>query len=163
VPPSKSLNGLPCNATDQRGCGLGIATGKPDVFDSDPGMVTGGGVPIFKDGELVGGIGVAGFHPVLAEFAAFAVSVPDASFGPRPAEPRVSLRDGVQLPFVEQATRPPGSGPGTLAGGVFVIAPSDSPRMARGVPDGWLIGPVSSSDLSQSDVILIVRQAVAQA
>src|SRR5262249_34545697 len=111
----------------------------------------------------VGGIGVAGVHPVLAEFAAFAGSVPDASFGPRPADPGVILPDGVQLPFVEQVTRPPGSGPGTLAGGVFVIAPSDSPRMARGVPDGWLIGPVSSSDLSQSDVILIVRQAVAQA
>src|SRR5262249_21374512 len=134
VPPSKSLNGSPCNATDQRGCGLGIATGKPDVFDSDPNMVTGGGVPIFKDGQLVGGIGVAGVHPVLAEFAAFVGSVPNASFGPRPADPGVIVLDGIQLPFVEQITRPPGSWPGTLAGGAFVIAPSESPRMARGVP-----------------------------
>ena len=163
VGPSTSLNGLPCNAADSRGCGLGIATGKPDTSDTDFTSVTGGGVPIFKDGQVVGGVGVAGVSPDLAEFAAFVGSVPDARFGPRPADPGVIVLEGIQLPFVVQTSRPAGSGPGTITGSTFVIGPLDSPRMTAGVPDGWLIGPVASNDLSQADVMAIVSQAVAQA
>ena len=163
VDPSTSLNGLPCNAVDARGCGTGIATGKPDTLDSDFTSVTGGGVPIFKDGQVVGGVGVAGVAPNLAEFAAFVASIPSGRFGPRPADPGVILLDGIQLPFVAQTTRPPGSSTGTLVGSAFVVAPIDSPRMAAGVPDGWLIGPVASTELSQSDITVIVSQAVAQA
>jgi len=163
VTPSKSLNGLPCNALDARGCGLGIATGKPDTSDTDATSVTGGGVPIFKNGQVVGGVGVAGVSPDLAEFAAFMGSLPDARFGPRPADPGVIFLDGIQLPFVVQTTRPAGSGPGTMAGSTFVVGPLDSPRMAAGVPDGWLIGPVASNELLQSEVMNIVSQAVAQA
>src|SRR5437867_8291327 len=163
VAPSTSLNGLPCNAADARGCGTGIATGKPDTLDSDFTSVTGGGVAIFKVGQVVGGVGVAGVAPNLAEFAAFVASIPSGRFGPRPADPGVILLDGIQLPFVAQTTRPPGSSTGTLVGSAFVVAPIDSPRMAAGVPDGWLIGPVASTELSQSDITVIVSQAVAQA
>ncbi|OLE37067.1 MAG: hypothetical protein AUG00_09155 [Candidatus Rokubacteria bacterium 13_1_20CM_2_70_7] len=161
IPPSTSLNGSPCTSADQSGCGLGIATGKADVFDSNPNAVTGGGVPIFKDGQVVGGIGVAGVAPELAEFAAFVGSVPNAQFGPRPADPGVIFLDGIQLPFVNQTTRPPGVGPGTFSGG-FMIAPIASPRGAAGVADGWLIGPLASAELSQSEVVIAVSQAVAQ-
>src|SRR5262245_40972817 len=163
VTPSKSLNGLPCNALDATGCGLRIATGKPDTSDTDATSVDGGGVPIFKNGQVVGGVGVAGVSPDLAEFAAFVGSVPDARFGPRPADPGVIFLDGIQLPFVVQTTRPAGTGPGTMAGSTFVVGPLDSPRMSAGVPDGWLIGPVASNELLQSDVMAIVSQAVAQA
>src|SRR5947209_3035736 len=40
--------------------GLGITTGKKDAFDSDPTAVNPGGVPLFKNGHIVGGVGVAG-------------------------------------------------------------------------------------------------------
>jgi uncharacterized protein GlcG (DUF336 family) len=66
ITPSRSLGG---------GIGLGIITGKADVFDSDPKAVNPGGVPIFKDGRVAGGIGVAGIDVSAAEFAAFTGSV----------------------------------------------------------------------------------------
>ena len=162
VTPSRSLNGLPCDSLNQTGCGPGITTGKGDVADSNPGAVNGGGVPIFKNGQVVGGIGVTGISAALAEFAAFAGSVPSASFGPRPADPGVVVLDGITLPFVEQASRPPGTSPGVFAG-AFVVAPLASPRGAAGVADGWLIGPFPSTELTQAEVTEIVSQAVAQA
>ncbi len=36
IPRATSLNGKPCNASDQSGCGPGIVTGKPDPFDGHP-------------------------------------------------------------------------------------------------------------------------------
>src|SRR2546427_1110638 len=162
VPQSRSLNGLPCDSLNQTGCGLGITTGKADVFDSDPGAVNGGGVPIFKNGQVVGGIGVTGVPGPLAEFAAFAGSVPSGAFGPRPADPGVIFLDGIALPFVAQATRPPGTSTGVFAG-AFVVGPLASPRAAAGVADGWLIGPFASTELTQAEVTDIVSQAVAQA
>jgi len=162
VPQSRSLNGLPCDSLNQTGCGLGITTGKADVFDSDPGAVNGGGVPIFKNGQVVGGIGVTGVPGPLAEFAAFAGSAPSGAFGPRPADPGVIFLDGIALPFVAQATRPPGTSTGVFAG-AFVVGPLASPRAAAGVADGWLIGPFASTELTQAEVTDIVSQAVAQA
>jgi len=162
VPQSRSLNGLPCDSLNQTGCGLGITTGKVDVFDSDPGAVNGGGVPIFKNGQVVGGIGVTGVPGPLAEFAAFAGSAPSGAFGPRPADPGVIFLDGIALPFVAQATRPPGTSTGVFAG-AFVVGPLASPRAAAGVADGWLIGPFASTELTQAEVTDIVSQAVAQA
>src|SRR5207247_4178711 len=154
VPQSKSFNGellnLPCDSLNQTGCGLGITTGKADVFDSDPGAVNGGGVPIFKHGQLVGGIGVTGVPGPLAEFAAFAGSVPSGAFGPRPADPGVIFLDGIALPFVAQTTRPPGTFPGVFAAVGFVVMPRNSPRLADGVADGWLIGPFASTELTQA-------------
>src|SRR5438876_5847296 len=162
VPQSRSLNGLPCDSLNQTGCGLGITTGKADVFDSNPGAVNGGGVPIFKNGQLVGGIGVTGVPGPLAEFAAFAGSAPSGAFGPRPADPGVIFLDGIALPFVAQATRPPGTSTGVFAG-AFVVGPLASPRAAAGVADGWLIGPFATTELTQAAVTDIVSQAVAQA
>src|ERR1035438_1197374 len=51
--------------------GLGIITGKADTKDSDPNAVNPGGVPLLKDGFLVGGIGVVSTSPEIAEYAAF--------------------------------------------------------------------------------------------
>ena len=160
ITPSRSTNGLPCNSADQRGCGLGIATGKADVFDSDQTAVNPGGVPIFKEGILVGGVGVTGVALDSAEFAAFAASVPSAKFGPVVPAPGVIFLDGIQLPFVNQTTRPGGVGPGTATGGTFFVRPIDSPLGAAGVPAGWLVGPLASPDLSADDVTTIVNQAV---
>lgn len=160
--PSRSINGLPCSSVDSRGCGPGIATGKADLFDGDPNAVNGAGIPIFKDGVLVGGIGVTGIDPAGAEFSAFIGSVPDARFGPRPADPGVIFLDGIALPFVNQTTPPPGAGGGTVSG-VFVVGPLDSPRGPAGVPDGWLVGPLGSPELTAPEVEQVVNQAVAVA
>jgi uncharacterized protein GlcG (DUF336 family) len=161
IVPSRSLNGLPCNGFDTRGCGLGIATGKANVLDGDFAAVNGGGVPIFKDGVLVGGIGVSGVDPAAAEFAAFVGSVPDQGqpdprFGPRPAEPGVIFLDGIALPFVQLTPQP---GPGQFDGG-YVVTPRDSPFGAAGVPEGWLVGPLGSADLTAAEVERIVLQSI---
>src|SRR5882762_4313695 len=78
VPPARSISG----ATT----GLGIATGKADLVDSDPNAVNPGGVPLFRNGSLVGGIGVAGASSSVAEFAAYA-SATSNGFGPTPVAP----------------------------------------------------------------------------
>ena len=52
------------------GFGPGIITGKADLNDSDPNAVNPGGVPIFSGPVLVGGVGVTGVAPEVAEFAA---------------------------------------------------------------------------------------------
>ena len=66
VPPARSIGG----ATT----GLGIATGKVDTNDSDQAAVNPGGVPLFRNGSLVGSIGVAGVAPSVAEYAAYAAA-----------------------------------------------------------------------------------------
>ena len=151
-----------CTAFDTSGCSLGIATGKADLIDNDPNAVAPGGVPIFKNGRLVGGIGVAGVPPAFAEFAAFAGSVPGPAFGPQPAAPGVIFIDGIQLPFVNQTTSPD-SATGIFTPAEFVVGPIASPRGEAGVPDGYLIGPAASPQLTQAEVDLIVSQAIAQA
>jgi len=77
VPPSRSIDGSKP--------GLGILTGKADVNDSDPTAVNPGGVPLFKNGILVGGVGVAGVDPSVAEFAAFSGEADSARSFPPPA------------------------------------------------------------------------------
>ena len=157
--PSRSLNGLPCNSLDTRGCGAGITTGKANLIDDDPNAVNPAGIPIFKDGVLVGGIGVTGVDSVSAEFAAFVGSVPNGRFGPVVPDPGAVILDGIQLPFVNQTTPLPDAGTGSR-NGTFVVFPVDSPLGAAGVPDGWLVGPLGSADLSPSEVEQIVAQAV---
>lgn len=168
IPPARRLNGVTCDSVDQSGCGLGIATGKLDVSDSQQLSVNGGGVPIFKDGQLVGGVGVTGVNPDLAEFAAFVGSVPSAGFGPIVPDPGVIFLDGIALPFVVNTTRPSGVGPDPdgFVGGAYVPGfgfPIASPRGAAGVADGWLIGPFASTELSAAEIRGMVAQAVAQA
>src|SRR5579862_2198236 len=96
VPPARSISG----ATT----GLGVATGKVDVNDSDQAAVNPGGVPLFRNGSLVGGIGVAGVAPDVAEYAAYAAATSNG-FGPTPAAPGVVFINGVALPLDRKSTR----------------------------------------------------------
>lgn len=152
VPPAASIDGTQP--------GLGIITGKANLSDSDPNAVNPGGVPLFKDGALVGGVGVAGAASDIAEFAAFSGAA-GAGFGATPAVPGVVIINGIALPFVNRTTQPGGTAPGPLNGS-FTIAPQDSLGPA---PEGDLIpvqaGPLGG--LSQSDVQGIVDAAVAAA
>jgi uncharacterized protein GlcG (DUF336 family) len=150
----------PATLTDGVSIGLGPVTGKVDVNDSDPNAVNPGGVPLFKNGILVGGVGVAGVTANIAEFAAFSGAV-GAGFGPTPAAPGVVFINGIALPFVNQTTQPDGTAPGSFNGS-FTIGPVDSPGPA---PEGDLVsaqaGPLGG--LAQSDVQGIVDAAVAAA
>ena len=142
--------------------GLGIATGKADVMDSSPFAVNPGGVPIFKNGHVVGGVGVAGARLDAAEFAAFEGSLSGGpNFGPNPAPPGVVVIDGIALPFVNQTTAPSGVGPGTFSDSFFLpgLAPLASPGSP---PDGDLVGPMAGpiGGLSLAEVTQIVTNAV---
>jgi len=168
IPRATSLNGGACSGGGNiAGCGTGIVTGKADIFDSDPGAVDGGGVPIFKNGSLVGGVGVTGLgipHSA-TEFAAFIGSVTPTGFGPRPADPGVIFLDGIALPFVQNKLRPPGFGPGVFNAGGFTIGPIASPNGAAGVPRGYLVGPMASADgkLKLVDVGTAVSRGIDEA
>ena len=151
--------------------GLGVITGKVDVYDSDPNAVNPGGVPIYKNNVLVGGIGVAGTDPDTAEFAAysgfavFSFAVPD---------PGVVLINGIQIPFVNNMTSPNGGGGGSFDGSGWVsypalvcsatadgannnVGPCDSLGPA---PEGNLIIPRDGSLLAAADVTNIVNAVV---
>ena len=148
LPPARSIGG---------GLGLGIITGKADISDSDQTAVNPGGVPLFKNGVLVGGVGVAGTTSDVAEFAAFTGAVA-AGFGANPAPPGVVVIDGVSLPFVNQTTLPAGHSAGTFAG-AFVVAPVASPGPP---PEGALMTPIAGpiGGLSAADVNSIITNAV---
>jgi uncharacterized protein GlcG (DUF336 family) len=128
-----------------------------------------GGIPLYKDGKLVGGIGVTGVPPSLAEFAAFNGS---AGFGPIVAPPGEVFVDGVRLPFVETTSRPLGSGFGSDEG-AYVPVPdlSDLSMTITGpqgslrpqVPEGWLVGPKASAELTADQVRAIIDNAVFEA
>ncbi len=152
VPPARSISG----ATT----GLGVTTGKVDVKDSDPNAVNPGGVPLFRNGSLVGGIGVAGVAPDVAEYAAYAAATSNG-FGPTPAAPGVVFINGVALPFVNQTTLPAGVSAGSFTGS-FVVGPSASPGTP---PEGMLVTPVAGplGGLAASDVTMIINNAIAAA
>jgi uncharacterized protein GlcG (DUF336 family) len=152
VPPARSISG----ATT----GLGVATGKADLNDSDPNAVNPGGVPLFRNGSLVGGIGVAGVAPDVAEYAAYAAATSNG-FGPTPAAPGVVFISGVALPFVNQTTPPAGVSAGSFTGS-FIVGPLASPGAP---PEGALVTPVAGplGGLSVSDVTQIINNAIATA
>jgi len=152
VPPAQNLAGT--------GPGLGITTGKLNLNDSDPSAVNPGGVPLFRDGVVVGGIGVAGVATEVAEFVAFS-SVASNGFGPSPAPPGVVVIDGIELPFFNQTTRPTGVGPGSFTGS-FVVGPMASPGPP---PEGDLIAPASGpvGGLTAVEVRQIMDNAIATA
>lgn len=103
LPPSRSIDGTQP--------GLGILTGKKDVLDSDAlASVNPGGVPLYKGGRLVGGIGVTGVPLLTAEYAALVGAVGSGLFK-APAAPAVVIIAGISLPFVNQATQPAGTSP----------------------------------------------------
>jgi len=140
--------------------GPGIITGKKDLADSDTSAVNPGGVPLFQDGVLVGGIGVAGDAPAVTEFAAYSGAV-GAGFGATPAAPGVVVINGISLPFVSQTTRPAGSGAGAFDGS-FVMGPLGSPGPP---PEGYLAGPSDGpvGGLSTSDVDGIIQAVIDEA
>ena len=167
VPRATNLAGGACTGGGATaGCGTGIVTGKADLFDSNPFAVDGGGVPIFKDGRVAGGIGVTGVRRDAAEFAAFAGSIAGgARFGPRVPAPATIFLDGIQLPFVKNSVRPAGVGRGVFAG-AFTVGPVASPRQA-GVPSGYLVPPAADPSaggvLTAANVNTIVQRSIAQA
>jgi uncharacterized protein GlcG (DUF336 family) len=193
VPRARSLRGvmenLPCNGTDQPGCGRGIATGKATLSDDIPypqGLDP-GGIPLFKNGQVAGGVGVVigndgeprtSTDYATAERAAFtAACQPEILILPIPSPnlppPGVIFLDGIRLPFAE------------INGLMLPPVPSDfrcpspddrpfpqpgegtwevEPRDGGVVCDGWLIGPNGSApgiapQLTPPEVERIVRQA----
>lgn len=114
-------------------------------------------MPLFRNGELVGGVGVAGASIDVNEYAAFTGAVA-AGFGAAPAAPGVVVIDGVSLPFVNQTTRPAGITAGS-ANGAFTIGPTAS---AGPVPQDDLIAisAGTAGTLTQADVQKILDAAV---
>jgi uncharacterized protein GlcG (DUF336 family) len=151
VQPSLSLGG---------GTGLGVITGKADLLDSDPNAVNPGGVPIFRNGVVAGGVGVAGVSSDVAEYAAFAAATSNG-FGPTPAPPGAVFLGGIALPFVSQTTRPAGVNAGTFAG-TFLVGPTGSTGQP---PEGDLVAPAAGTlgGLSVTDVQQILSSAEATA
>ncbi|MDP8981833.1 MAG: heme-binding protein [Acidobacteriota bacterium] len=153
VPPATLINGT--------SPGLGIITGKPDLFDKnqppvDP-IVNPGGVPIFKDGHIVGGVGVAGVPGPIAEYAAFQGAFAPG-FGTGVPTPGVVVIGGIELPFVNQMTQPPGTNAGPLIGDYLQ---GWGPRDSSGpVPDGYLIGPRAGAALTEDDVRTIISNTI---
>jgi uncharacterized protein GlcG (DUF336 family) len=152
VPPARSISGATTS--------LGVATGKADLMDSDPTAINPGGVPLFRNGSLVGGIGIAGVSNDVAEFAAYAAATSNG-FGPTPAAPGVVFIDGVALPFVNQITRPANVTSGSFTGS-FLAGPSASPGPP---PEGTLVTPAAGplGGLSATNVTQIINNAVATA
>jgi uncharacterized protein GlcG (DUF336 family) len=161
IPPSLALGG---------GFGPGILTGKADVMDSNPLAVNPGGVPIFYQNVVVGGIGVVTSSSDLnvAEYAAFVGSTtqrtgPSDAFGPTPAAPGVVFIGGVALPFVTQSSLSSGVSAGPVSGtGSYFVAPANS---AGQPPNGDLITPAAGplGGLSATDVQTILSNAEATA
>ena len=164
VPPATTIGGtVP---------GYGVTTGKADLNDTQPTAVNPGGVPIFKNGQEVGGIGVALADLNLAEYVAFAAAGMIAASGPNPAtdgvgfpafpSPGIVTINGITLPFVNQTTPPSGVTSGIFAAAFFTVGPVGSPGVP---PEGALIaatnGPVGG--LTAAQVTLIINNAVATA
>jgi uncharacterized protein GlcG (DUF336 family) len=143
--------------------GLGMLTGKANTNDSDSAAVNPGGVPIFKNGRVAGGIGVVAdpslpSYNAVVEYAAVAGTVANG-FAPVVPYPGAVVVGGVTLPFVSQTTLPSGYTAGT-ANGAFSQAPIASTGAA---PEGDLIAERASTlgGLTLAQVQQIVQNAVA--
>ena len=141
---------------------LGIMTGKKDTNDSDPNVVNPGGIPLYRGNVLVGGIGVTGGTMDVDEYAAFVGATSNGFggfFGNLPPPGAVFL-GGVVLPAVTNTTPPGGIGPGTAAGGTWVVAATNG----TGAPEfGDLVAPKMGSQLSAADVKQILDNAESEA
>jgi uncharacterized protein GlcG (DUF336 family) len=147
IQPSQALAGGP---------GPGIITGKADLYDSDPNALNPGGVPIFRSGVVLGGVGITGVPTDVAEYAAY-TSATSNGFGPTPAAPGAIFLSGIALPFVNQTAAPSGVNPGTFTG-TFLTGPTASSGQP---PEGDLIAPAAGplGGLSASDVHQILSNA----
>lgn len=69
--------------------------------------------------------------------------------------------DGVRLPFVDAdpAVQPPGTAPAATLDGGYVAGPRDGGRE----PDGYLVSPRRSAELSADEVAAIVQRNVDRA
>ncbi|HXY79712.1 MAG TPA: heme-binding protein [Candidatus Bathyarchaeia archaeon] len=156
VPPATTIAGT--------SPGLGIITGKADTMDSDPTAVNPGGVPIFKNGQVVGGVGVAGVPGDVAEYAAFTAATvgTDGITIPSFPAPGEVVIDGIALPFVDQTTAPAGITAGTYNAALYTVGPIASPGPD---PSGDLIPPTAGpiGGLTAAQVAQIVDNAVATA
>jgi uncharacterized protein GlcG (DUF336 family) len=160
---------------------VGITTGKPDVLDSGQTAlstvpVNPGGIPIYRGGKVVGGVGVAGVTPVLAEYAATLAAAGAGrglDFSEPLGSPAAVFIDGLRLPFfgtctnipcirASLKTRPAGSTGGQFSAGTLSVVP----RGGQQAPEQYLIGPrgaASADGLTSADVRRIIDQAVAVA
>jgi len=186
VPQPKALNDFSCNSTERRGCSLGITTGKIDFFDSDATAVNPGGIPLFKGNTIVGGVGVVGDFPgEVAELVALgAAFLPKIGVLPVPAFFVKDLRervfiDGIRLPFVNldvpkivkqltQGKVPQGLKIDPAPTGDVVVTAHDGQcfdKLANGgvclaAPEGYLIGPLAGTKLTQGEVSGIVQKSL---
>ena len=193
---------LPCNPSDTSGCAVGgpitgldgssitsfgITTGKPNLLDSpsrfgatgsDIEDVNPGGISLYRNRKLIGGVGVSGVSMDRAQYAALVAAAANgrgitaAIDFPSPLPtPGAIFIDGIRLPFygscgtnltciqAEADRRPSGSGPGTFSQGTMLVMARDGNQ----APEGYLIGPRASLNdgpLTQADVERIITQAV---
>lgn len=184
---------LPCEPSDTRGCArggpmldengevlssVGITTGKADVFDTGQDQlgavpVNPGGIPIYRGGKVVGGVGVAGVIPAFAEYAATAAAAGAGrglDFSEPLGKPGAVFIDGLRLPFFGTCTnitcirntlrgRPAGSAPGLVSNGAFIV----QPRGGLQAPENYVLGPRASTvpgGLTQDEVRRIIERGV---
>lgn len=146
------------------GPSLGIQTGKENLLDSNPLAVDPGGVPIFKNNRIAGGVGVVADpstpnYNAVVEYAAVAGTVHNG-FAPTVPYPGAVVIGGVTLPFVVQTTQPPGTTTGAADG---MYEPGFNAIASGGpAPEGDLITESASTQggLTLAQVQQIVQQAV---
>jgi uncharacterized protein GlcG (DUF336 family) len=116
-----------------------------------------GGIPIFKNAQNVGGIGVAGMDPDHAEFAVVAATAGTPFFVPLPLPfPGAVFIDGIRLPYVTQTTRPAGTSAAATLDGGYSVGPLDGASIA----DGDLVTIKGTTDLTAAEVQAILDRAV---
>lgn len=147
--------------------GLGMITGKVDVYDSNQTAVDPGGVPIYKNGDVAGAVGVVGSTPDVSEYMAYtaatgaATTNSELAFLAVPA-PGAVVINGITVPFVTQTTIPVGFTSDPSFSGSYFFGPVAS---AAPVPNGYLVNPHGGpiGGLSTAEVTSIVTNAVSTA
>ena len=121
-----------------------------------------GGIPLFRSGNVIGGIGAAGVDPDTAEFAVVAATLGTEFFVALPLPtPGAVFIDGIRLPYIDQMTRPAGTQPdgAPLDPANYIV----SPRTGEPAADGYLVQPRAGSALTADEVRRIVENAAATA
>jgi len=191
---SRGLSSAPlaCRPSDPSGCAIGspitinrspnlfagFSTGKADVRDMGEPLdvpVNPGGFAMYRNGRVVGAVGVSGLDPDQAEFVAFVgAATPGLPLPSNPLPvPGAVFIDGLRLPFfascISVACVQESIGRGVPRASSGVFSPADirvQPRAGLAVPTGYLIGPLGSPNaggLTVEEVRRIVDQAVARA